>query len=449
MNRVAPTPEIAPADPPADWPSAQTARITLVLLMAAAIVSQLDRQIISLVVEPLKAEFKLSDTQFAALQSVAFGLFYASMTVPIGMLADRWQRRAVVGVGIALFSVFSISSGFARNYAQLFLARMGVGVGEASVYPPGYSLVADTFPPERLGRAMSLFTASSMIGSGLAYVGGGALIGGLTWLGAKNPELLFGLEPWQLAFVGVALPGVLLAPCFLALREPARRGLAAMRKPSTPLGLLLGEVWRLRGFLAPMLAGFSMVTMVSYSLGVWAPAVFIRVYHWSPARIGICLGVLYLVFATAGGYLAGWMTDRLRARGVVDAPLKVAAWGFLGCGVTAGLSPLASSPYMALALLAPTLLFQAMPYACAPTAIQLIVPNQVRAQVGALYLMIITLVGLGAGPVIVGAFTDHLFRAPSDVQYSLALLVACAAPVMTVFVLLSCRAYRRLAADPS
>ena len=448
---VAPmTPARASALPPAGrddaWPSPALAWTALALLMCAAVVSQLDRHIINLVVEPIKAEYRLSDTQFGMLQGVAFGLFYTFMTLPIGVLADRTQRRAVIGIGIALFSTFALATGFARSYLQLFLARVGVGVGEASVYPAGFSIISDYFPPDRLGRAISLFTTSSMIGSGLAFIGGGMLIGGLERLHASRPELLMGLQPWQLAFVFVALPGVLLAPCFFLLREPARRGLAVGPCARLPLRTVLAEFWRLRAFLALMLAGFSMVTTVSYSISIWTPAVFIRAYHWSPAEIGVWLGILMITCATPGGYVAGWLVDALRARGVVDAPLKVAAFGFVGCGLTGGLAPLMPTPELSLALLAPTLFFQSMPYACAPTALQLIAPNQMRAQVSALYLTFINLIGLGVGPVVVGLFTDRLFQSSADVRYSLAIVVAGAAPIMFAFVLAACGPYRRLLA---
>lgn len=441
----------APAPPPPAsdpaWPAPALARAALALLMGGAIVSQLDRHIINLVVEPIKAEFQLSDTQFGMLQGIAFGMFYTFMTLPIGMLADRVQRRAVIGVGVALFGLFAMATGFARSYLQLFLARVGVGVGEASVYPAGFSIITDYFPPDRLGRAISLFTASSMIGSGLALVGGGVMIGWLEALQTTRPDLLFGMQPWQLAFVFVALPGLLLAPCFFLLREPIRRGLALGRAARLPAREVLHELWRLRAFMALMLGGFSMVTTVSYAISIWTPAFFIRVHHWSPMQVGVWVGALTILCATPGGYVAGWLVDRLRARGVGDAPLKVAAFGFVGVGITGGLAPLMPTPALSLALLAPTLFFQSMPYACAPTALQLIVPNQLRSQVSAIYLTFITLVGLCAGPVVVGLFTDRLFSGPADVRYSLALVVAGAAPIMFVLVLLSCGPYRRLLRD--
>lgn len=428
----------------APWPHWRTAWITVGLLMAAAIVSQIDRMIINLVVQPIKLEFELSDARFGMLQGLAFGLFYTTMSIPIGMLADRFQRRAVIGIGIGFFSFFSLATGLAQNYFQIFLARVGVGIGEASVHPAGFSIISDNFPPVQLGRAISMFTLSPMLGVGLAYLGGGAAIGLLDELYKQSPEILMGMRPWQAAFIVVALPGFLLAPCFFLMREPVRRGLAD-QAPRLPFARIWAEIRRRGHFLALMFAGFGMVTTVSYSLSTWMPALFIRVYGWSPAHIGFWLGILYLTCATSGGFFAGWLVDRLAARGHADAPLKIAAYGFSVCGITGMLAPLMPGPELTLVFLAPTLFLQSMPYACAPTALQLILPNQMRAQVSALYIAFINLVGLAIGPIVVGLFTDYVFSKPGDVRYSLAIVIGIATPVMAALVLLSCKPYRALA----
>lgn len=430
----------------APWPDRRLAWLALALLVGAMIASQLDRMVINLVVGPVKQEFGLNDTQFAMLQSIAFGLFYATMPIPIGMLADRFQRRVVIGVGIGLFSVFSIATGFARNYWQLFAARMGVGVGEASVAPAGFSIIADYFPPHRLGRAISLFTMGSTIGTAGAYIGGGAVIGWLTDLAAHDTRLFLDAEPWQLAFVVVSLPGLLLAPCFFLLREPRRRGLLGGPQ-AVSFSRLWPELKRCGRFLILFLAGMSMVTTVSYAIMVWTPAVFMRVHGWSAPQIGLWLGLLILACGAPGSYFGGWMVDLLRGRGVTDAPLKVGAFAFAGCGVAGTLAPLMPTPMLSLLLLGPAIFLLFTPFACAPTALQLIVPNEFRSQVSAVYLSVISLVGITVGPIVVGLLTDYVFHSPAEARYSLAIVVGCAAPIMVILVLMSCRAYRRLAAD--
>src|SRR5204862_362183 len=211
--------------------------------------------------EPVKAEFALDDTRFALLQGVAFGLFYTLCSVPIGRLADLYQRRLVLGISLVLFSLFSMASGLARSFGQLFATRVGVAVGEASVTPTGLSLLSDLVPPERLGRAVSIFFLSAPFGIGLAFIAGGQLLSTLDALAAHG-GLPLGLAPWQAAFLIVGFPGLLLAPLFFLMREPERRGLGGAA------ALSLREVVaviRARGLaLTLKFAGFSMVTEVNF-----------------------------------------------------------------------------------------------------------------------------------------------------------------------------------------
>jgi MFS family permease len=429
----------------APWPAPRLGWLAVFLLALASIVSQWDRTVINLMVAPIKEAFTLNDTRFGALQSLAFGIFYVLACIPIGRLADRFQRRYIIGIGLALWSLFAMASGLARNYTQLFLTRIGVAVGEASLTPAGLSMLSDLFPPDRLGRPVGAFLMSSPVGQGLAFLGGGAL---LQWL-ATSPFLaaspLSGLEPWQATFIVIGFPGLLLLPFILRYREPLRRG----RGGAAPLPAkeVMRVVRERSNILVPMFAAFAMVPLVSYAFNIWTPALFQRTWGWNPARVGVAFGLILLVFGTSGAFFGGWMADRLARRGVLDAPLKVAAFGFVGCGVFGALAPLMPSAELALLLLAPAIFLSNTPYACAGTAIQLITPNRARAQLTAVYITITTLVGLGLGPLVVGIMTDYVFRDPADIRYSLAIVVAFPAPVL--FVLLSCarRPFRELRAQ--
>ncbi len=231
-------------------------------------------------------------------------------------------------------------------------------------------------------------------------------------------------------------------PLFLLLHEPVRRGQGA----TAPLSVaeVVAIVRERSRALAPMFAGFCMVTLVSYTFFVWTPSVFQRTFGWNPAQAGLGFGLIVLTFGTAGAFFGGWMTDRLARRGHLDAPLKVAAFGFIGCGVFGGLAPLMPSPGLALAMLAPAIFLSNTPYACAGTSIQLIVPNRARAQVTALYITLITLVGLGVGPTVVGLMTDYVFKNPADIRYSLAIVIAVPAPIMFTLLAFAWRPYRAL-----
>jgi MFS family permease len=427
------------------WPPAARGWLAVLLLALASIVSQWDRTVINLMVAPIKEAFALDDTRFGALQSLAFGIFYVTACIPIGRLSDRFQRRYIIGIGLGLWSLFAMASGLARSYAQLFLTRIGVAVGEASLTPAGLSMLSDLFPPDKLGKPVGAFLMSSPVGQGLAFMGGGALLQWLSTSSVLAASPLAGLAPWQAAFIVVGFPGLLLVPFFLMYREPVRRG----RSGAAPLPAreVMRVVRERSNILVPMFAAFAMVPLVSYAFNIWTPALFQRTWGWNPAQVGIAFGSILIVFGTSGAYFGGWMADRLAARGVLDAPLKVAAYGFVGCGVFGALAPLMPSAELALVMLAPAIFLSNTPYACAGTAIQQIMPNRARAQVTAVYITITTLVGLGLGPLVVGIMTDHVFRNPADIRYSLAIVVAFPAPVLFLLMSRARRPFRELRAQ--
>jgi MFS family permease len=437
----------APNDSSRPWPPAARGWLAVLLLALASVMSQFDRTVINLMVGPVKDAFALDDTRFGMLQGIAFGIFYVTACIPIGRLADRYSRSAIIGIAIGFWSLFAMASGLARSYAQLFLMRIGVAVGEASLTPAGFSMLSDLFAPARLGKPVGAYLMSSPVGQGLAFIGGGLL---LQWL-TDSPVLAAGplsrFAPWQTAFIIVGLPGLLLVPAFLLFREPERRGgPGEVGTQPLPVREVIAVV-RSRGTaLALMFAGFAMVPVVSYAFGIWTPALFQRVYGWNPAQVGVGFGLVQLIFGTGGAYFGGWMNDRVAQRGHLDAPLKVAAFGFVGCGLFGVLAPLMPTAPLALALLVPAVFLSNIPYACAGTALQLVVPNRARAQVSALYITMTTLVGLGIGPLIIGLMTDHLFHNPADIRYSLAIVVGVAAPTLVVFLLSACRPYRALRA---
>jgi MFS family permease len=241
----------------------------------------------------------------------------------------------------------------------------------------------------------------------------------------------------------VGAPGLLLVPLFFLFPEPKRRGAGATAVLSAgDVVAIVGSRWKA---LVPMFAGFAMVLLVAYSFTIWTPALLERTYGWGTAQIGLWYGLILLVFGTSGVFAAGLLSDMLTARGHADAPLKVAAAGFALCGVCGVAAPLMPSAPLALVLLAAVTFCFNMPFPCAATALQLIVPNRARAQVSALYVTFTTLVGLTLGPLVVGLMTDYLFRDPSDIRYSLSVVVGVASPVMVVMMLLAMRPYRAFA----
>ena len=434
-----------PVSPPEEhdpWPSAARGWTVVALLALASMASQFDRTVVNLAVEPLKARFDLNDTQFGNLQGIAFGVFYILAAFPLGRLVDRHSRKLVLGICLAFFSVFSMASGLARSFGALFLTRVGVGIGEASVTPAALSMLSDLFPPQRLGRAVSGFFMSAPIGQGVAFIASGSLLQWLSTSSLLQSGALAGLAPWQAAFVIIGAPGLLLVPAFLLMREPRRRGPGhAAPLPLRDVMRVIGARWRV---LVPLFAGFALVSLVSYAFFIWTPALLQRNFGWNPAQVGLGFGLLVIVFSTAGVYFGGWLSDRLTARGRIDAPLTVAAFGFIGCGALGALAPLMPRAEWTLGLLGPALFLANIPYACGGAAIQLLVPNRARGQVTAIYITVTTLVGLTIGPALIGMMTDYVFREPAEIRYSLAIVVGVAAPLMFTLLLLARPHYRKL-----
>jgi len=431
--------DAAPVASDGAWPSPSRGWLLVALLALASVVSQFDRTVINLMVEPIKAEFGLNDTAFGALQSIAFGIFYVIACIPLGRAADNTNRKWLIGICLFFWSLFAMASGLAKTYWQLFLTRIGVAVGEASLTPAGLSMLSDHFPPDKLGRPVSGFLMSAPVGQGLAFIGGGSLLTALTGSQMLESGLLAGLEPWQAAFILIGAPGVLLVPLFLLLREPTRRGAQVDQLSAKDTARLIGRMWRA---LVPMFIGFAMVLLVAYSIAIWTPALLQRTYGWNAEQVGWGFGLVLIVFGMTGVIAAGFASDWLAAKGHRDAPLKVACAGFAVAGVSGVLAPLMPSPYLALALLGVTLFFGNMPFPCAATSLQLIVPNRARAQISAVYVTFTTMVGLGVGPTVIGIMTDYVFQDPAQIRYSMSVVIGCAVPIMVVSMLLAMKPYR-------
>ncbi len=431
--------ENAEEGPDGAWPSLSRGWILVALLALASVVSQFDRTVINLMVEPIKAEFSLNDTAFGALQSIAFGIFYVIACIPLGRAADNTNRKWLIAICLFFWSLFAMASGLAKTYWHLFLTRIGVAVGEASLTPAGLSMLSDHFPPDKLGRPVSGFLMSAPVGQGLAFIGGGSLLTALTGSELLESGLMAGLEPWQAAFILIGAPGVLLVPLFLLLREPVRRGPQLEQLSAKETAALIGRMWRA---LIPMFIGFAMVLLVAYSIAIWTPALLQRTYGWNAEQVGWGFGLVLIVFGMTGVIVAGFASDWLASRGHRDAPLKVAGAGFAVAGVSGVLAPLMPSPYLALLLLGVTLFFGNMPFPCAATSLQLIVPNRARAQISAVYVTFTTLVGLGVGPTVIGAMTDYVFQDPSQIRYSMCVVIGCAVPIMVVMMMLALKPYR-------
>ena len=407
--------------------------------------SFVDRQILSLLVPFIKADLKVNDTLVGLLQGFSFALFYAVMGLPLGRIADSTNRRNLISICIGFWSIFTAGCALARSYTTLFLARVGVGIGEAGLNPASFSMLSDLFPKERLGAALSVFYIGNLLGSALALIVGGTAVQAVT----RQPEItlpvLGTMASWRVTFLILGLPGLLFALLVYTVKEPIRKNLA--RTSSGGTGLTLAEAFNeIRSRWQSVLGisvGFVFQAACNYGFSAWVPTYFLRVHGWTIGQTGRALGFVILVFGCLGLYIGGWLSERWQKRGMVDAPLLVAipcAIGILLFLVPAMLMPTAE---WSLALIGPGFFCMVLPMGTAGAALQLIFPNQVRAQVSALYLFILNLGGLTLGPLMPGVFADYLFKDPKMIGAGSALTMAVSGILMLAIISATRRPYRK------
>lgn len=413
----------------------------VLVLMLAQTFSFIDRMIMGLLVEPVRASFGISDTQYSLLAGMAFAVFYAIMGLPLARVADRYSRRWLISVGIAVWSVMTALCGLAQSFLGLFLARMGVGVGEASLSPAAYSMITDYFPRAVLGRALSVYTVGVTVGSGLAYMIGGEVIAYVETLGEVRVPLLGSVEGWQATFLAVGLPGVLVAVLTLTtVREPPRRGRVIAGNAGASIGDLiafLGE--RRRAFVCHIL-GMSLYIMVVFSLNVWGPTYLIRSFGFAPSTAGWITGLALMIGGTAGLLSGGLLADRWYARGNADAYARIimlTALCLLPFAVGMGF---VQQPAAGIACLSIAIFFSAFQGGVAGGVIQLMTPNEMRGQAVALYFLGANLLGLGFGPTIVAATTDYVFHNDAAIGKSIALVATVLVPLAVAIMAFGARA---------
>jgi len=403
------------------------------VLMLAYTLSFIDRQILSLLVQPIKAELQISDTQVGLLQGFAFALFYTVLGLPMGRLVDRYNRRNLIAAGVFLWSLMTAAAGGARSFGSLFAARMGVGVGEATLSPAALSLITDYFRRSRLATALSIYSLGIFIGAGTAFMVGGALAGALTGRPDVSLPVLGDVAAWRLIFFIVGAPGLLLALVVGRLREPERTGSLLAHDGSArrlSIAAVMAEVRKRWRPVTAVTLGMACHAICMYGVFAWMPTFFIRSYAWSPAQAGLAVGACVLICGCAGMALGGHLCDRWRAAGMRHAVMRIGVLGaaLAGIGVVAATS--VSAAPLAVALLAPAIFGLALPIGSMFAALQLIFPNQIRGQVSALFLCVISLVGISLGPLLPGLLNDRLFGGGVGIGPALAVTVGCGALAM-------------------
>ena len=406
------------------WRSEAYAWFVVALLALSFALAMLDRMLLVLMVEPIKADLGLTDTQVSLLHGLAFTLFYVVFSLPLGRMADRLNRRTLVVGSVVGWSLATAAGAGAGSFVQLFAARLAVGVGEAGLSPAANSIIADYFPRSRVARPIAYYSLGGTGGAGLSLLLGGVLIQGLQ---DNPPPFLGGLAAWKAAFLVAGALGLVFALALLVVREPPRletgRAAAIQGRPS-----LLPFLKSRAGFLAAHMVGCALVGAVVLAMHAWLPTVLVRRFSLSAGEVGRTYGLVVTLASVAGVLLAGQLVQILKGRGVRGAAQLVALVAAALAAPAAMVAALAPSPMICVALAGCALFLMSMPLALAPVALQLVAPNALRGQVYAIYVLVLSALGYVAAPTAVALLTDHVFGV-SQVGCSIAAFASACTPV--------------------
>ena len=451
MNTSTLSAETSPPGPSAPavqepWPSAASAWYAMAIFAVTLMFLQLDSGTITLLQQPIKRDLHLNDVAFSLLLGPAIAVFYALVGVPMSRLVDTKRRNVILSIAIGVWSVMTVLCGFAQQFWQLALFRIGIGAGGAINGPGTYSLIADYFPREKLNRAISVLQVGFVGGSSLALVLGGVVIG---LLANVQPMHWGGLlvRPWQLVFMAVGAPGLIVALLMrFTVKEPPRRG-AEMRgrTRALPFGEVLRFLvshWRIYG---PMMLGLAIGGIEAAGTLQWRPAFFQRTYGWSPQIIGELSGLITLPFSLLGIALGAWVNERL-ARRYDDANLRTVVIGYIVALPFQIAGPLMPSPWLALGCGGVALMAALMGAAPQNAALQSITPGAMRGQVTAIYLFVFTVIGQGLGPPFIALINDVVLKDENLIRYAMAGSAAVMSPLALIVIALGVKPFGQMVA---
>jgi MFS family permease len=427
----------------AGYPSGGYGWYVVVILYLCYTFSFVDRSIITYLVAPIQSDLLINDTYFSLLSGLSFVAFYAFLGIPVGRLADARSRRNLLLGGVTLWSTMTVLCGQASTFWELFFARMGVGVGEACLVPCAYSLITDYFPRERRSLPLTIFSGGIMLGAGVAHLCGG-MVADYAQSGGPREIFLFGhVQPWQLAFVLVGLPGIFFIVTIATIREPTRH--EQKGKPNS--ALMFRYLYRHWATFSSLILGTTFGAMANMAILGWAPVWLVRRFAWRKTEIGLHLGIVIFVFGTIGLTLSGSLANRFIRAGkkLVYLKLMIAAETLVIIPLL--LAHVYDNPYWVLGCIGGTIFLTGIPSGLGPAALQSITPNEMRGQITAIAFLVLALVATTLGNTLVGLLTDYVFVDPKAVRSS-AVIVAIFASILGIISLrLGLRAYERTAEE--
>ncbi len=420
----------------------------LIALTVTFSVGFIDRQVHNLLVQPIKADFGLTDLQISLLQGAAFSIAYLLMSPVFGRWVDVSGRRRILLGCILVWSLFTAACGFARNFTGLFLARSGVGAAEAGLTPSSWSLLSDTFDERRLARALSIYNMGPYLGGGFALLLGGLILQWTAGMDVSGVPLLSGMKPWQLTFVAVSTLGLVCIALVAALREPPRGNIANSDASPMTLGQAFTIFGEHRRFYGLFYLGMALAIIPIYAFPAWLPALAMRQYAVPISQVGLSYGLVTLVGGSAGVLTGPTLGRWIEKAGYRDANLRLAvlsAAAVLLCCIALFFR----TGYTMVLIIGGVISFcYSIPTAMAATALQLATPNRMRGLATSIYIVVVTLIGLGIAPVTVAFLTDNVFHDEMRVGDSLAIVCSVAAIASSITLYFCLKGYRRLLDDP-
>jgi MFS family permease len=446
----------ASSDSESRYPKPAYAWYVAILLMPFYVLSFMDRIIIAVLIEPIKADLALTDVQMSLLGGLSFAIFYSIVGIFIGRLADSMNRTLLISVGVFIWSLTTALCGFVGRFWQLLILRMGVGLGESALLPSTISLLADYFPPRRVATPTSVFLFGAPIGIGLSFVIGGYLLEtAQDMIAAPNwgdVPVVGSMAAWQLVLFFLGVIGMVMTLALVTVREP--RSAAVARHGAQPTVARTAEPARLDEVgryarhngvaIWSLYFGMALVSLAAYAQGIWDYTFLSRTYGIEPAEIGLRYGFVQMGGGLAGMFLAGFIADRLSARGVEAASLRMV---IVGCAISAPFSflyPMADSVTASLWLMIVAIFGSNMGFACAASAIQRMFPGSMLGLAAGVYYFISNAIGMGVGPTAVAALTDYVYQDPEMIRHSLMWVGGISRSVAFVLILAGFPAYRRL-----
>jgi MFS family permease len=443
----APAPDAGASD---GYPNRAYAWYVVFVLLLIYILAYIDRQVLGVLVEPIKRDLAISDTQMSLLLGFAFAMFYTIVGLPMGRLADRSNRRNLVLAGVGIWSFATAMCGFAKNYTQLFLARMGVGLGEACLNPAVVPMLSDYFPKRTLGKAMGVYMLGVSIGGGLAHTVGGTYLPALTSPDAVVLPIVGPILPWQALLLFLGLTGFLMVMLLLTVREPKRQGEVHRDARGRIVNLPVREIGAhlLRHRMAYLAIGWPLVAsaMMTFGVGYWIPAFFQRSFGLTTEAAGSYLatyGLVSMAVGAIGVVGGGFLVDALGAR-YLDGHLRTLMIGILLLAPGYAIFAIMPTPALAIAVLIPAGIGGGILQATGVTTLMAVVPTQMRSQIAALYFFIVNLIGAALGPTLIAVLTDELFQAEGMLRFSITIVAASVGLTAIIALIAGRHAYRAM-----